>query len=1209
MILLFVSASVPLASSWSIPLAQGSPHMQVPLELAPAQPTVPSCLNVNYPPRQYWQLHTPMPTPRHHFATISQPDQSAFYAIGGMLGWSDAVTASERFNACANTWESMTPLPVPRGYVQAAELNGHIYIVGGVDHVISNTYGVQASVWVYDSAIDAWQEAHDLPQALGGAAVAAVNGKVYAFGGFDSRGPGVGDVNAVYEYDPNNDQWTVQPAMPAGARSLASAAALNGELYVVGGVANDPYLNGLTRNEVYNPSTQLWRTASPIEWAQHSLTLVASPDGYLYAGGGAAGVLSEAWPLRYDPAANQWSSVADAWTMNDLSYHAASGVALAAGRLYIVGGFGRPRYDDETHSNVVESAWLFDTVCQSSLSAQPDLVVPTGFITYTAELRADTSDLNNVNWYIDIPEGTIFNSFISKPGGMTYDAGGQIVKWHGSLPAYHTPLTATFKVYVPNSGWAGRQSITNTMSVFNGSTMLIQRKASTQIDAFDLAASTKRANRATAVIGDVLTYTLHVQNTSPQGGSVTVNDPIPLNTAYLPGSLYSTAGTAHYGNGRVVWSDQLNSETQVYHNATDKYQWGDSLGHGPVPGVKYDWIEIAATGTHVQHLDPHNSACYDKMFPFDFQFGSGVYTKTSVTTNGVMYFEKPDAPISLVGPDNWPLLGGRELIALMWDDLNLAPGHIFYQILGAAPNRRVVIEFNNVTRHASPTAPGLPATFEMIFFEGSNNILLQYKSTEFGDPAIDHGASATAGVQITWTEALQYSYNTPSLSDGLAILYVPPDSSYTYIGNEVEIGFAVQVNAVLPDRTPITNTATIASSSGQTIERQTVALYGAPDFSTSYKSARQSIVQAGDGIDYEIHLINTGPVDGQIQLTDVVPNGPFYFESDGFEYPFGIGNYDDTTGVLEWTGTVPTMSSATIHFRVEVNFDPQTQPPIMNTAVFTDVVTGVVYRRSVTLDDPKLADLFVTASGPGAIDSTAPFTYTITYGNAGPFDTEVIPMVRVDLPANVAFVSASPDSSYFPPSAVAWYPDVLAAGTSRTVTITVAPTDVPSGTVLVNSVSISNITQDMDATNNSAQWFTRAGSVPDLLNGTQKSAEPIYVQQAGDVITYTITIANTGLVTASTTITDPLPSEVGYLAGSSTIDGTPIELYDAATNQIRWTGPIERDGDVIIRYSAVLTTTASVTNTVTIDDGTGLMFDRSAVTLSRWFVFLPVVMR
>ena len=47
-----------------------------------------------------------------------------------MLGWQDAVTVTERYNAYSKTGTTMAPLPQPRGYVQAAELNGKFYNVG-----------------------------------------------------------------------------------------------------------------------------------------------------------------------------------------------------------------------------------------------------------------------------------------------------------------------------------------------------------------------------------------------------------------------------------------------------------------------------------------------------------------------------------------------------------------------------------------------------------------------------------------------------------------------------------------------------------------------------------------------------------------------------------------------------------------------------------------------------------------------------------------------------------------------------------------------------------------------------------------------------------------------------------------------------------------------------------------------------------------------
>ena len=65
-----------------------------------------------------------MPTPRHSFGFVWLPATYNVYAIGGMLGWQDAVTATERYEACSKSWTLMAQLPQPRGYVQAAELNG-----------------------------------------------------------------------------------------------------------------------------------------------------------------------------------------------------------------------------------------------------------------------------------------------------------------------------------------------------------------------------------------------------------------------------------------------------------------------------------------------------------------------------------------------------------------------------------------------------------------------------------------------------------------------------------------------------------------------------------------------------------------------------------------------------------------------------------------------------------------------------------------------------------------------------------------------------------------------------------------------------------------------------------------------------------------------------------------------------------------------------
>ncbi|HLF28302.1 MAG TPA: kelch repeat-containing protein [Anaerolineae bacterium] len=544
----------------------------------PNTPNVPTCLFVGptNPPQTYAQLHAPMPTARHSFGTAALPGQTYVFAIGGMQGWETAVAANERFDACADTWQTLAPLPAPRGYVQAVEMNSFIYVVGGVTQVVSNTYSVESTAFMYHPALDWWLELERLPAALGGVAVAAYQGKLYAFGGFDTRGPGSGDVNAAYEYNPTSHQWSALPTMPGGARSLAGAAELNGEIYVVGGMAGSTH--GLIRVEAYNPLTREWRTVASLGDARHSLTVVKAPDGYLYAAGGAESFMMWETPQRYDPVANTWTYL-DGPRLNDYFDHGAAGVALAAGRLFVLGGI-YPRYGiyqpDALTTNVNESLRLFDSVCDATVTAQPARVEPGGRITYTIALRPDVSTRPNVSLVDPLPAGTTFGAFVAQPPGAVFNAGQNRVEWQGALLAGQSPITITFAASVAAAGWSDGQSITNTVSIDKGSGPLIQRSVATPVQVFDLSPSRKWVERAETPVGQTLTYTIRVQSVSSASGAAALVDPIPIDTTYVTGSVTSTIGAAGHGDGRIVWNGSL-PYPATYTNRSGDYQWGDSI--------------------------------------------------------------------------------------------------------------------------------------------------------------------------------------------------------------------------------------------------------------------------------------------------------------------------------------------------------------------------------------------------------------------------------------------------------------------------------------------------------------------------------------------------------------------------------------------------------------------------------------------------------
>ena len=94
-----------------------------------------------------------------------------------------------------------------------------------------------------------------MPSPRFGLAAAAIDGKLYAVGGFNLSGFWL---NTLEVYDPATNTWTTKASMPTSRRELA-AGVINGKLYAVGGTG-DP-----TTLEVYEP----FSNAAPVASCQN----------------------------------------------------------------------------------------------------------------------------------------------------------------------------------------------------------------------------------------------------------------------------------------------------------------------------------------------------------------------------------------------------------------------------------------------------------------------------------------------------------------------------------------------------------------------------------------------------------------------------------------------------------------------------------------------------------------------------------------------------------------------------------------------------------------------------------------------------------------------------------------------------------------------------------------------------------------------------
>jgi len=194
---------------------------------------------------------------------------------------------------------------------------------------------------------------------------------------------------------------------------------------------------------------------------------------------------------------------------------------------------------------------------------------------------------------------------------------------------------------------------------------------------------------------------------------------------------------------------------------------------GEAGGPTYQWIEIAppagGTGTEITGLTGVDDGYFWPLsLPFSFNFYGTDYTELAIASDGTLYFEDNYLGYSNTSIPVSNSYGVDVFIAHLWDDLHVDPGAVYYQDLGSM----LIIEYHQVS--GCCLSPDSTAWQVILFANG--DILFQYQDVTFGDFR-DYGGDATVGIQGGTTTGLQYSYNTPALSDGLAICFAYPGQS------------------------------------------------------------------------------------------------------------------------------------------------------------------------------------------------------------------------------------------------------------------------------------------------------------------------------------------------------------------------------------------------------------------------------------------------
>jgi hypothetical protein len=185
---------------------------------------------------------------------------------------------------------------------------------------------------------------------------------------------------------------------------------------------------------------------------------------------------------------------------------------------------------------------------------------------------------------------------------------------------------------------------------------------------------------------------------------------------------------------------------------------------------------ITAINTEIYGDDSHSGG-QKGPFPigFNFEFYDSTFSEFNININGALTFGGYYTAFSNNALNS---AGQNNTIFPFWDDLTAYANNnsaIYYVTIGTAPNRKTVVQWTNMFFFGTSIQMG---TFQVILYEGTNQVAFQYRDLLGGDRAL--GNSATIGMKKDNANVAQFSSNSAALTQGQAISFTPNGSgNYT----------------------------------------------------------------------------------------------------------------------------------------------------------------------------------------------------------------------------------------------------------------------------------------------------------------------------------------------------------------------------------------------------------------------------------------------
>ncbi|HEV3240139.1 MAG TPA: kelch repeat-containing protein [Casimicrobiaceae bacterium] len=271
-----------------------------------------------------WVKLAPFPEPAEELLGVGAAGK--MYVFCGLAPLWKPIGLVYEYDPSTDKWTKKKPMPLLSHHVAFAEYRGRIYAFGGFVPPASGppAWAPINSAWEYDPATDAWKALAPMPTGRGAAVAAVVGDRIYVIGGATTP-PGSREiavhparphvsVGVVEEYDPAANTWRERSSMPT-PRNHATAGAVNGKIYVIGGRVGGAFISSGSSNvdvvEEYDPATDAWGSARARMPSARSAMASGVHGGRIYVSGGEGQNAQMMYTFRaleaYDPATNSWT--------------------------------------------------------------------------------------------------------------------------------------------------------------------------------------------------------------------------------------------------------------------------------------------------------------------------------------------------------------------------------------------------------------------------------------------------------------------------------------------------------------------------------------------------------------------------------------------------------------------------------------------------------------------------------------------------------------------------------------------------------------------------------------------------------------------------------------------------------------------------------------------------------------------------------------